>query len=195
MFLVLVVVADTEAQQKPRRDYQVVLETDCKHLRVKLVTHCLVEVLNSSYRSCLADSQYVILTNKDRNLEVQIHSSSPKFNFDRYSDFLLEEGRKMDESANSKVLDYEITDVVCYIDGKQTPYIGLEYYKGGNCSQCEYQEIYDQIGNVIVSDRKKIDERLREPQIGKIFKDANRKIKQLGLVENSRKRRSINYAQ
>ncbi|SHK49977.1 hypothetical protein [Thermocrinis minervae] len=175
---------------KPRIDYQVVKRLDCKHLKVTLTTHCLIEVMNSAYRTCLADDQYVLITNEKESKKL-INSSSPKYSFDMFSEFVDENEDIVNKKLkDKKVLDYEISEVMCYTDKKGKPYIGLEYYRGGNCAECTYLEVYDEFGNLVISDREKISlSRKNLPyseyhtKLRQIAKNTKNKMKKLGLVK------------
>jgi hypothetical protein len=76
---------------------------------------------------CLSDSQYVIIGNK-----------------------------KIISSSTSLKLDHSISEIACYKSKNNEWFIELYYATLGNCSVCEYYELYDINGNLIATDREKL---------------------------------------
>jgi hypothetical protein len=78
------------------------------------------------YLPCLSDSQYIIIGSK-----------------------------KIVSSSTLLKLDYSISEITCYKSKDNKWFIELYYSNLGNCSSCEYYELYDINGNLVATDRKK----------------------------------------
>lgn len=166
-------------ETKPRKNYQIIRDIECGEIYIKAVTHCLVEVFDT--RNCLADKQYIIFNNRKEKIQKILSSSSKSYNFNLFSD-LVDNSETIEKFKNKQVLYHYITDVVCYKDKKGSYYIGLEYYSGGNCPECEYFEIYDKFGELVITDRDKIIYKNEKISFNlKIYKQAQRKLQNFGL--------------
>jgi hypothetical protein len=78
------------------------------------------------YLPCLSDSQYIIIGNK-----------------------------KIVSSSTLLKLGHSISEITCYKSKDNKWFIELYYSNLGNCSACEYYELYDINGNLVATDRKK----------------------------------------
>ncbi|EEP61457.1 hypothetical protein [Sulfurihydrogenibium yellowstonense] len=78
------------------------------------------------YLPCLSDSQYIIIRSK-----------------------------KIVSSSTLLKLDHSISEITCYKSKNNKWFIELYYSNLGNCSACEYYELYDINGNLVATDRKK----------------------------------------
>lgn len=163
-------------ETKPRKNYQIIRDMECSEIYIKAVTHCLVE---SKYEECFIDNQEIFFKNKKKDIEKIIKSSSPTHNFREVYD---EDEQILKEFAERKVLDFHIGILECYKDKYGNPYIGLYYGNGGNCNTCEYFEIYDKFGNLVITDRDKIIYKNGKASFDlKIYTQAQRKLQNLGL--------------
>ena len=63
--------------------------------------------------------------------------------------------KKIVSSSTLLKLDHLISEITCYKSKDNKWFIELYYSNLGNCSTCEYYELYDINGNLVATDRKK----------------------------------------
>ncbi|SHK49783.1 hypothetical protein [Thermocrinis minervae] len=135
----------------------------CGNAIVKVLTHCVY--CEDLPPFCVSDKQYIVLKNILSDRKQILLSSSPTYAGEKYA-FLNKEKVK-----GKRILQYLIVEVSCYkakTDNKY--YIELSYYNGGNCEQCEYFELYNDEGKLILTDREKIFYKPKSFQFNKILK-------------------------
>lgn len=135
----------------------------CGNAVVKVLTRCVYCEDLPPY--CVSDKQYIVLKNILSGREQILLSSSPTYAGEEYT-FLDKEKVK-----GKRILQYLIVEINCYkskTDNKY--YIELSYFNGGNCEQCEYYELYNDEGKLILTDREKVFYKPTSSQFNKILK-------------------------
>jgi hypothetical protein len=114
---------------------------------------------------CLSDSQYVVIGNK-----------------------------KIVSSSTLLKLDHTISEIACYKSKNNEWFIELYYANLGNCSVCEYYELYDINGNLIATDREKF-KIIHNHGSVKIIesKNFNKFFKKYGDIFNKLKFKKVNF--
>jgi len=114
---------------------------------------------------CLSDNQYVIIGNK-----------------------------KIVSSSTLLKLGHSISEIACYKSKNNEWFIELYYANLGNCSVCEYYELYDINGNLIATDREKL-KVIHNHDSVKIIesKNFNKVFKKYGEIFNKLKLKKVNF--
>ena len=154
---------------KNNHEYDTKTNFACGNVDITVITHCIYEEALPPF--CVSDKQFILL--KLNDIVKKINSSSPKYEGEKYT-FLKKELVK-----NKKILQYLITQINCYKSRSGKWYIEFEYYRGGNCEQCEYYELYDMYGNLIGVDKDKI---IYPSFLSQIVKKYEKFFDKLGLI-------------
>lgn len=136
----------TYANLESNYDYTLKTEFTCGHINVEVNTHCIYEEDLPPF--CISDKQLIFL--KTNGNVKQIVSSSPRYKGEK-NIFLDKE-----KVTGKEILQYLIATINCYkskFDNRW--YIEFVYYRGGNCEQCEYYELYNEKGQLIAINRER----------------------------------------
>lgn len=159
--------------------YKTETKIDCDSIELKVITHCLENTQLSP--ACISSEQHFIFKDKKNGTEIKKQSSSPKFKGSQY--VFLEEYKNI--IGDKPILQYLATSIACF-KGKEDHYLEVGYYRGGNCDQCEYSELYDFKGNIIATDKGKLQYHWKEKEkISGSYYMFEKKMKELDLtIEN-----------
>ncbi len=154
---ILIVLQGQSWGENIKQNYTVQTDFSCGGVDVKVITHCIYREALPPF--CVADNQYIIIGKK------KINSTSPKIKSERFPLLNIDpETRKL--IKGKKILPYVITGITCYKSSTGKWFVELDYYRGGNCPECEYFEVYDMNGkkynigvlrNLIEIDKKDIE--------------------------------------
>ena len=108
-----------------------------KYISLKVITECLGALEDSVYSYCDVADQKIIFENFRERIKKEILSSSPRIHEDR-------------------TLIYAIFDIILYENKKRQIFIEVYYYRGGNCAECFYYELYNDKGELISTDKDRI---------------------------------------
>jgi hypothetical protein len=140
LIFVVVLLQEQSWSEDNRRDYTVQTDFSCGGVDVKVITHCIYKEDLPPY--CIADSQYIIIGGK------KINSTSPKIKSEKIPLLNIDpEIRNL--TKGKRILPYVITEITCYKSSTGKWFVGLYYYRGGNCPECEYFEVYDMNGKKV----------------------------------------------
>jgi len=112
-------------------------EIKCENIIVQIKTQCLNES-EGPFPYCV--SQEILLTSANDARSIRIPASGQLI--------LIKENNK-----SIRILDVLVSAIAC-VKGYKKSYLIIGYYTGGNCDECEWDEIFDLDGNKLASSRK-----------------------------------------
>jgi len=134
---ILIVLQGQSWSEDIKQNYTVQTDFSCGGVDVKVITHCIYREALPPF--CVADNQYIIIGKK------KINSTSPKIKSERFLLLNIDpKTRKL--IKGERILPYVITHITCYKSPTGKWFVMFDYYRGGNCPECEYFEVYDMNG-------------------------------------------------
>lgn len=125
---------DTQTKQdetNKNKYYSVTDELVCRDVRIKAITEC-AEALDTPSGACI--NQKIFLVSKENKGKLVKDLIDDKSNIDN-------------EVLNGKAISWG-----CVKDKENRKYIAISYGTGGHCSFCEWAEIYDLQGKLLITD-------------------------------------------
>jgi hypothetical protein len=109
-------------------------EIKCEDIFVKIKTECLSDSMRS-FHFCISQEILLISANDARSIRIPVSGILTKTNF-----------------APLPILNALVSEIAC-VKGYKKSYLIIGYYTGGNCAECEWDEIFDLDGNKLVSSK------------------------------------------
>jgi hypothetical protein len=157
LIFLLIVLQKQSWSENIKQNCTVQTDFSCGEANIKVITHCIYREDLPPF--CVADNQYIIIGKK------KISSTSLKIKSERFPLLNIDpEKRKL--MKGKKILPYIIVEITCYKNPANKWFVEFDYYRGGNCPECEYFELYDTNGrkynttipkNLIEIDKKDIE--------------------------------------
>lgn len=164
VFLVLAFVGGSLGVEKDSKNvnlYETPIQN--KYISLKVITKCLGEILEPPLPTyCDIVEQNIVFENVREKIKKEIVSSAP---------------------SNAKLKDYEISSITFYENKKGQVFTEIYYANGGNCVRCEYFELYNDKGNLVATDRDKLNLDSESKKFSEILKKYRNFKQKLGLYK------------